>query len=114
MNIDGGCVWKENERRGVVIIPPSIFTLRSFAPSLPRLLSLIRYVATATSLTHSLRRYRDFSRSLLRRLILTAGDLGFFIMLWLGAKPPVGLSNVVPVAGGGTPPSLGAKPPVGL
>ena len=49
MNIDGGCVWKENERRGVwkenerrgvVIIPPSIFTLRSLVTSLPRLLSL--------------------------------------------------------------------------
>jgi|LauGreDrversion4_2_1035121.scaffolds.fasta_scaffold40267_2 hypothetical protein len=24
--MDGGCVWEENERRAVVIIPPSIFT----------------------------------------------------------------------------------------
>jgi hypothetical protein len=53
--MDGGCVWEENERRAVVIIPPSIFTLAL-----------------------SLRRYRDFSRSLLRRLIPTAGDLGVF------------------------------------
>jgi hypothetical protein len=26
VNIDGGCVWEENERRCVVIIPPSIIT----------------------------------------------------------------------------------------
>jgi hypothetical protein len=85
----GGCVWEDIERRGVVIIPPSIFTLAL-----------------------SLRRYRDFSRSLLRRLIPTAGDLGIFhyalVMLSLccgwGASPPVGLLSVASGVGGRTPP----------
>jgi hypothetical protein len=77
----------------------------------------------------SLRRYRDFSRSLLRRLIPTAGDLGVFhyalvmlslcsryalVMLWLCSR--------YVVVGGGTPRwsierssrRWGAEPPVGL
>ena len=69
--------------------------------------------------TLSLRRYRDFSRSLLRRLIPTAARPRVFCVMrplcsgyalvisrgqCCGAEPHTGLSNVVPVAGGGTPP----------
>ena len=97
VDIDGGCVWEENERRCVVIIPPSIFALAL-----------------------SLRRYRDFSRSLLRWLIPTAGDPLFSLCSHnavVGGSTPVGLSNEVLRRWGTHPPiersspSLGAEPP---
>ena len=62
----------------------------------------------------SLRRYRDFSHSLLRRLIPTAGDLVFFIhskcvtdyravvVLWGGAPDSVIERSSAPL-GGATP-----------
>jgi hypothetical protein len=67
----------------------------------------------------SLRRYRDFSRSLLRRLILTAGDLGFFIMLSLcsryavvgGEAPRWSIERSSRRRGAEPPRRRGAEPP---
>ena len=58
--MDGGLVWEWAMWCGVVLCKPNIIR-RQYSLS-----------------THSLRRYRDFSHSLLRRLIPTAGDLVFF------------------------------------